>query len=86
MRDRAIEEILSIVARFPQREFEIRRRCMDDADFKSICANYVEAAAALRHWQKVAKEGDQRVKDYTDIVGELETEILGQLDRPSSNH
>jgi hypothetical protein len=85
MRDRAMEEILSIVARFPQREFEIRRRCMDDADFRSICANYEEAAAALRHWQKVAKDGDRRVKDYTDIVGELETEILAQLDRPSSS-
>ena len=86
MRDRSTEEILSIVARFPQREFEIRRRCMDDADFRSICANYEEAAAALRHWQKVAREGDRRVKDYTDIVGELETEILAQLDRPSSSH
>jgi hypothetical protein len=86
MRDRALEEIFSIVTRFPQREFEIRRRCMDDADFKSICANYEEAAAALRHWQKVGKEGDRRVKDYADIIGELEAEILGQLERPSSSH
>lgn len=59
---------------------------MNDADFSSICANYEEAAAALRHWQKVAKDGDRRVKDYTDIVGELETEILAQLDRRSSSH
>jgi len=86
MRDRAEQDIRTIVARFPQREFEIWRRCTGAADFKSICANYEEAATALRYWQEAAGVGDRRVKDYTEILGELETEILRLLDRPSSDH
>jgi hypothetical protein len=80
-----MEEIHAIVSRFPQREFEIRRRCVRDADFRSICENYEEGAVALRHWQKAAKQGDRRVEEYTDFLGELEAEILAQLDQTPSN-
>jgi hypothetical protein len=76
----AMVGIRSILARFPQRELDIRRRCLRDADFKSICGDYEEAAIALRHWQKVAAEGDPRVEEYTNILGELEAEILTKLD------
>ena len=49
-----MECVRSIVARFPQREFDIRRRCALDAQFKSVCADYEEAAAAFRYdWKKV---------------------------------
>jgi hypothetical protein len=77
----AMVDIRSIVARFPQRELDIRRCCLRDPDFKSICEDYEEAAIALHHWQKVAKEeGDPRVEEYTDLLGELEAEILTKLD------
>jgi hypothetical protein len=78
-------EISSIVARFPQRELDIRRRCSRDAHFRSVCVDYEEAAAALRHWQKVAKEGDRRVEEYRQFLGELEAEILAELGRPAQN-
>lgn len=78
-------EISSIVARFPQRELDIRRRCSRDAHFKSICMDYEEAAAALRHWLKAAGEGDRKVDDYRQFLGELEAEIVAQLDRPTQN-
>jgi len=81
-----MEEIRSIVARFPQRALDIRRRCSRDARFRSVCVDYEEAAAALRHWRQVAKEGDRKVEEYAQFLGELEAEILGQLDRPPSSH
>lgn len=81
----AMEEIRSLVARFPQRELDIRRRCARDAHFRSICADYEEATAALHHWQKVGKGEDRRVAEYAAFVEDLETEILDQLDRAISN-
>ena len=44
----AVEEIGSIIARFPQRELEIRRRCGQDPRFASVCKDYEEAATG-RH-------------------------------------
>jgi hypothetical protein len=81
-----MKDIRSIVARFPQHEFEIRRRCARDAHFKSICADHQEATTALRYWQNAAKdearnqESDRKVDEYTQFLGELESEILAQLE------
>lgn len=80
-----MEEIRSLVARFPQRELDIRRCCARDSHFKAICADYEEAAAALRYWQKAADDGGRKVGDYAAFLGELEAEILDQLDRSRSN-
>jgi hypothetical protein len=78
-----IRSIHSIVARLPLREFDIRRRCICDPGFRSICSDYEEAAVALRYWkQRSSKEGDQKVAEYTNFLGELEAEILAQLDQP----
>lgn len=80
-----MENIRSILARFPEREFDIRRRCARDTCFNSICADYEEAAGALSYWQKIALEGDQKkeadriVEDYANLLGELEAEILAHL-------
>jgi len=80
-----MEEIRSIVGRFPQRELDIRRRCARDPHFKSICADYEEATAALHHWQQVANDGDRRAAEYAAFVEELEAEVLDQLNRSRSN-
>lgn len=80
-----MEMIRSIVARFPQHEFKIRRRCVRDARFRSICADYEEATAALRFWQKAAGDGNRKVTEYANFVGELEAEILEKLNGSKSN-
>ena len=86
-----MDEIRSIIVRFPQREFDIRRRCVRDTHFRSICQDYEEAASALCYWQKAAQTGDQRreadrkVEEYTSFLGELEAEILAHLNRTISN-
>jgi hypothetical protein len=86
-----MEEIRSIVTRFPQRELDIRRRCVRDAHFRSICSDYEEATRALRHWQQVLKEAnregdrnakERKVEEYVNLLGELEDEILAHLSRP----
>jgi hypothetical protein len=80
-----METIRSIVARFPQRELDIRRRCASDAHFRSICSDYEEAVAALRRWQKTGREGDAKVEEYASFLAELEAEILDQLERCKSS-
>jgi hypothetical protein len=86
-----MEEICSIVARFPQREFDIRRRCARDAHFRSICMDHEEAARALSYWENVAREGDRKkeagrnVEEYANFLGELEAEILAHLNRSILN-
>lgn len=79
-----MEEIRSIVARFPQRELEIRRRCARDTRFRSVCVDYEEAAAALRHWQQVSGAEEEKVEEYRSFLGELEAEILAHLERAAS--
>ncbi|MDE5460347.1 hypothetical protein [Bradyrhizobium sp. CSS354] len=78
-----MEEVRSIVARFPQRELEIRRRFMRDAQFRAVCADHEEAMRALRHWQHAARVGDpdgnRKAAEYEQIVAELEQEALAYL-------
>lgn len=76
-----MEGVRSILARFPQRELEIRRRCARDAHFRSVCSDYEEASAALCHWQRAGEEGSGKVVEYRDFLSELEAEILAQLER-----
>lgn len=78
----AVEDIRSIVARLPQRELDIRRRWSRDAQFRCACSDYQEAVRALRYWQhKEAEGGGRMVKEYSELLDELEAEILTLLDR-----
>mgnify|MGYP000427530868 CR=1 FL=1 len=75
-----MEASQSIIARFPERELDIRRRCARDAQFLAICSDYEEATWALRHWKAVAPEGDPKAAEYRAFLEELESEILERLD------
>ena len=77
-----VENISSIIARLPERELDIRRRCALDEQFRAICTDYEEAATALRYWKKVAWDGDRKVEEYSNFLDELEAEIVEQLDHP----
>jgi hypothetical protein len=81
-----MEGFRSIVARFPQRELEIRRRFVRDPHFRSICTDYEEATRALRHWQQAIKQGDReggrKAEEYKNLLIELEKEILAYLSPP----
>lgn len=78
-----MEEVRSIVARFPQRELEIRRCFARDAQFRAVCADHEEATRAHRHWLHAAKGGDpeasRKAADYERLIDELEQEALTYL-------
>ena len=78
-----MEDIRSIVGRLPQRELDIRRRWLCDEDFRSVCMDYEDATSGLRYWQtREAEEKDLMVREYAELMAELEAEILALLDRP----
>ncbi|WP_375166853.1 hypothetical protein [Bradyrhizobium sp. CCGB20] len=85
VRRNGMEGIRTIIDHFPQRELDIRRRFARDASFRAICADYEEAAKAQHHWQQAANQGDptaaRNVEDYTNLLIELEREILSHLNR-----
>ncbi|WP_026381488.1 hypothetical protein [Afifella pfennigii] len=67
------------VARWPEREFQIRRRCARDEDFRAIVSDYDQACAALAHWRQAAEANSEKIREYEEIVKELEAEILERL-------
>lgn len=75
-----------MIARFPQRELDIRRCFMRDAQFRSICSDHDETTRALRHWHKAMEQGDaegsRKANEYNSFLHELEEEILEHLNRP----
>ncbi|WP_407165816.1 hypothetical protein [Bradyrhizobium sp. ORS 111] len=81
-----MENLRSIVARFPRRELDIRRRFIRDEQFRGICADYEETMRALRHWQPAASEGDpegsRNAADREQVVAELKQEALAHLNEP----
>lgn len=80
-----MEEVRSIVARFPKREIEIRRCFMRDVQFRAVCADHEEAMRALSHWRNAAEKGDpeatRKAADYERLVVELQQEALTYLDK-----
>lgn len=48
--------------------------------FGSLCEDYAAAVTALRAWEVSADpKAPARVREYRELVAELEAEILGQL-------
>ena len=74
-------KVVVVVNRFPERELEIHRLSARDPAFKTACEDYSDALAAFRHWQAKGPAGSERAKEYREIVGELEAEILDLLDK-----
>ncbi|MCK1740492.1 hypothetical protein IVA80_06330 [Bradyrhizobium sp. 139] len=81
-----MEELRYIIERLPRRELDIRRNFARDASFRAICSDFEEAAKARDHWQQAVLRGDptgeRKVEDYTDLLVELEQEILSHLNGP----
>lgn len=76
-----MQDVSAILERLPERAWAIRRRCIHDPRFRSICADYGDAVAALCHWTNTAGVGDPRAVGYVELVAELEREIVAELDK-----
>lgn len=61
-------------------ELEIRRLCIRNPGFRSACEDYDVAAMALRHWQGAGDAFVARTTEYRQMLGNLEHEILRELD------
>lgn len=72
-----------LVARYPDRELELRRACVRDTRVFVVCSDYEAASVAWSHWQEVAGENDYRVAEYARLLTELEAELLALLDETS---
>ena len=58
--------------RFAAYQFKIRQLYESDHEFRELCDTLADAAAALDRWKSDAR----KVREYREIVEELETEML----------
>jgi hypothetical protein len=71
-----------VLARFPERANEIRRMCLRDATFRSICEDLVLAYRSLDRSGLQSDAGlSAAVRELRALCAELEAELLGCLDR-----
>ena len=68
-------DLATIINRFPDREFAIRRTAANDTEFVEICDDYAVAACALERW----KDDAVRAEEYRALVHELEEDIQKML-------
>jgi len=69
------------LARFPDRELEMRRLHAQDADFREVCEDYEDAMNALQYWQAPGHSDKAKAEGYRQLVADFEAELLAMLDR-----
>jgi len=69
-----------VLHRFPAYRDLILLRLRADFRFRTMCADYKEAADALASWeQSTMPRAAEFVRDYRRLVAELERDILSEL-------
>ncbi len=69
-----------VLHRFPTYRDLILLRLSADYRFRTMCADYKEAADALAVWeQSLMPRAAEFVRDYRRLVAELERDILSEL-------
>lgn len=76
---RGVDRLHRLNLRFPTQAGAIRSRMRVDPSFRELCQDFEAAAAALDYWQAPSRRSAQRIKDYRDLVSELEMEIEAAL-------
>ncbi|MDJ0912356.1 MAG: hypothetical protein QNI95_02245 [Desulfobacterales bacterium] len=70
-----------ILKRFPHRKEDLRQLYRSSESFKSICESYQKCSEALEYWAKSSlKESPGRQREYSELLNELELEILQSLE------
>ena len=70
-----------VLKRFPQERATLLRLFRESSSFQSLCDDYRDCLAALRHWEQSASgEAPALAKAYTELLGELEQEVRQFLD------
>jgi hypothetical protein len=72
---------LESAQRFPAHQQAIEALAARDEDFRSLCADFAEAQAALRRWEEPSSAvREKRRAEYQTLVEELAGEIASALD------
>ena len=67
----------SILERFPEKSEILIALMARHSDFLAMCEDHEECVKALRYWaQSNEPDADGRVKEYSDLVRQLEEEII----------
>ena len=73
-----MHDLVPIIRRFSEHEFEVNRRYARAPEFRAICEDYADATRALAYW----KNDPPKAEDYRQLIKELEDEILANLTGP----
>lgn len=70
----------AVIARFPDQGLVIRRLCLSDPSFRSLCEEYGLARTGLVRFEKLDGAAHHReIEDYRFVIAALEVEISGFL-------
>ena len=76
----------ALLDRFPSHREIIRHLFKRDKTFQTLCSDYQRCSKALHHWNKSdLQEASQRMKEYDDLLSELESEILEIINNVNNN-
>src|SRR4051812_33055058 len=74
------EEVGAAVRRFPARQAAIEALAARDEEFHSLCADFAEAEAALRHWETASSPLREKLcSEYRQLAKDLADEIEAAL-------
>lgn len=72
--------LFTLYERFPEHREAIKARFVQNKNFKTLCSDYRECLAALKHWNRsAADEAALRQREYQSLLQELEEEVLQHL-------
>ena len=69
-----------IIQLFPERSSEIEHHYTNNAIFREVCLDYVEAYQAYEYWQLEGESAKKCTNDYKNLLEELQAEIRQLLD------
>lgn len=60
--------------RYPEHRTILEQLCQED-EFRELCDHYAECRGIVRRLLRTSGSGQQRVREYQDLVHDLEAEI-----------
>jgi len=73
---KSVDELLGVVKKkFPLQASKIEDLYEHDKDFRALCTDYFACVQGLSKYKKLSHEGQQSVKDYENVLTDLEKEL-----------
>ena len=76
--------IFTLIERFPEHKDSLKLLYRESETFHTICEDYRRCSEAIERWdQSVSEDALTRKNEYTDLLHDLELEILQYLNELS---